>query len=77
MIGIERLSTAASQQFELLIDSKQAAALLHVHPKTLQRWASEGVVPGRKIGRCWYFRASELDAWWKGVHSFPPSVRVQ
>ena len=77
MIETVQVPIAASQLFEPLIDSQHAAVLLHVHPKTLQRWASDGVVPGRKIGRCWYFRASELDAWWKDVHSFPPSVRVQ
>ena len=51
--------------FERLLDSEQAAALVKVHPKTLQRYARKGVVPGVRIGKLWRFRASEL---------FPPLI---
>jgi len=33
----------------------QAAALLKVHPKTLQRLAQAGTVPACKVGRAWVF----------------------
>ena len=46
--------------FERLLDSEQAAALVKVHPKTLQRYARKGVVPGVRVGKLWRFRASEL-----------------
>jgi len=64
-------------QFEPLLDCGEAAQLLHVHPKTLQRWAREGLIPGRQISRCWYFRQSELNDWWMGVKSpcHPPRVQ--
>ena len=52
-----------TQAFEPLLNSMQAAALLQVHPKTLQKMAREGKVPSRRIGDLWRFRASELDAW--------------
>ena len=39
--------------FERLLDSEQAAALVKVHPKTLQRYARKGVVPGVRIGKLW------------------------
>lgn len=63
--------------FEPLLDAAEAARLLHIHVKTLQRWARDGMVPGRQIGRCWYFRQSELNAWWQGVQSpcHPSSVQ--
>jgi excisionase family DNA binding protein len=49
--------------FEPLLDSRQAASLLRVHHKTLERKAREGQIPGYfEFGR-WYFRSSELDAW--------------
>lgn len=32
---------------------EQAAALLHVHPKTLLDLISTGVLPAAKIGRAW------------------------
>ena len=42
----------------------EAALLLGgIYVKTLQRKAREGVIPGRQIGRAWFFRASELDRW--------------
>ena len=50
--------------FESLISSSQAAKLLgNLHVKTLQRYARLGRLPGYQIGRHWYFRESELDAW--------------
>lgn len=52
-------------QFEPTLTSEEAARLLNIHPKTLQRMARRGQVPGRRIGDLWRFRASELDAWWR------------
>jgi excisionase family DNA binding protein len=60
--------------FESLISSAQAARLLgNLHVKTLQRYARVGRLPGYQIGRHWYFRESELDAWTvakaNGIHT--------
>jgi excisionase family DNA binding protein len=50
--------------FEPLISAEEAAMLFGgMHIKTLQRKAREGEIPGYQIGRSWYFRRSELDAW--------------
>ena len=46
--------------FEPLLDSEQAAAIVKVHPKTLQRHARSGLVIGVRVGKLWRFRASEL-----------------
>ena len=46
--------------FEPLLDSEQAAAIVKVHPKTLQRHARNGLVIGVRVGKLWRFRASEL-----------------
>ena len=37
--------------FEPLIDSEHAAALIQVHPKTLQRYARKGIVAGLRVGK--------------------------
>ncbi len=59
--------------FEPLIGVNEAAALLGgLHPKTLQRMARLGQIPAYRVGRRWYFRASELDKWLK---SRPDSQR--
>ena len=50
-------------QFESLLDSDEAAGLLKIHPKTLQKMARSGEVSGIRIGKLWRFRASELDRW--------------
>ncbi len=59
------MSTPLTQTaaFEPLLDSKQAAQLIQVHPKTLQRLARAGKVPAVRIGDLWRFRASALDEW--------------
>ena len=49
--------------FERLLDSDEAAALLGIHKKTLQRMARSGEVPGVQVGDLWRFRASTLNDW--------------
>jgi excisionase family DNA binding protein len=49
--------------FEPLLSSEQAASLLQIHPKTLQRLARAGQVPACRVGDLWRFRASDLDEW--------------
>ena len=48
---------------EPLLDSNQAAAILKIHPKSLQRMARRGEIRGLQIGKVWRFRASVLDEW--------------
>ena len=48
---------------EPLLDSEQAAALIQIHPKTLQKFAREGQIQGIHIGKLWRFRRSALEAW--------------
>jgi excisionase family DNA binding protein len=48
---------------EPLLDSDQAAAILKIHPKSLQRMARRGEIRALQIGRVWRFRASVLDEW--------------
>ena len=59
-------ATAVSQpipHFERFLDSREAAALLQIHPKTLQRFAREGQIQGIHIGKLWRFRQSALEQW--------------
>jgi excisionase family DNA binding protein len=61
--------------FEPVLNSEEAAALLQIHPKTLQKMARQGRVPAFRIGDLWRFRASELDAWLRsGLCSKSPLV---
>ena len=63
------------EDFEPLLKTEQAASLLGIHPKTLQKLAREGKVPATRIGDLWRFRATELDLWLRSaISSTPPLV---
>jgi excisionase family DNA binding protein len=49
--------------FEPLLTSRQAAPLVCLHYKTLERMARSGLVPATKQGKSWLFRASKLNTW--------------
>jgi excisionase family DNA binding protein len=67
---------ASAVAFERVLNTEEAAALLQIHPKTLQKMAREGTVPGFRIGDLWRFRASALDEWLRsGVSSRRHSCR--
>jgi excisionase family DNA binding protein len=48
---------------EPLIDSEEAAAIIGIHPKTLQKMARRGDIRGVHVGKLWRFRASTIDEW--------------
>jgi excisionase family DNA binding protein len=50
--------------FEPLISATEAGKLLGLHPVTLLRWAREGRIPHRRLGRKVTFRTSELNSWY-------------
>jgi excisionase family DNA binding protein len=52
-----------NRSFERMLSSVEAASLLGIHFKTLQRLARQGAIPGHYYASRWFFRASELDAW--------------
>ncbi|MBZ5600011.1 MAG: helix-turn-helix domain-containing protein [Acidobacteriia bacterium] len=63
--------------FEPLLDSREAAALLHIHHKTLERKARGGEIPGYQIAGRWFFRASELDGWLRSQLKSAPANPVR
>src|SRR5260370_5479223 len=52
--------------FEPLLDSDEAAQLLRIHPKTLQRMARNRQIHGIQVGKLWRFRAFGFEGWVKG-----------
>lgn len=60
-IAPSRLESVAA--LEPLLDSVQAAALIRIHPKTLQKMARAGEIRAIHVGKLWRFRASEIEAW--------------
>jgi excisionase family DNA binding protein len=48
---------------EPLLDSHQAAAILKVHPRTLQRLVHRGKIHAVHVGKLWRFKPSALTEW--------------
>ena len=44
---------------------KELAIYLKLAEKTAYRLASDGILPGFKVGGAWRFRQTEVDAWIK------------
>jgi len=53
-------------RFEPLLNSEQAADLLQIHRKTLQKLARRGEIRGTHVGKLWRFRVSDLNSWYEG-----------
>ena len=80
MSAISRISptdTPYSNSFESLVDSDECAALLKIHPKTLQRLARSGQITGIQIGNLWRFPGSDLVQWIKSLAKLPHNANSQ
>ena len=44
---------------------EEAGKFLRVHKRTIYRWANEGKMPCRRVGKQWRFSKHELDQWSK------------
>jgi excisionase family DNA binding protein len=52
-----------THEFELLLNLEEAASILGMHWKTLERMARGRKVPALKVGKRWKFRLSSLNTW--------------
>ena len=53
-----------SETAEKWVSVEEAAEYLDIKPATLKEWLRKGKdIPGRKIGKQWKFKISELDEW--------------
>jgi len=46
-----------------LLDSSEAAAMLKIHPRTLQRLIHRGKIHAVQVGKLWRFKVSVIEAW--------------
>ncbi|HEV3037304.1 MAG TPA: helix-turn-helix domain-containing protein [Candidatus Angelobacter sp.] len=63
---LDNIGTAAYEPF---ITAEEAARFLGFNPKTIERWARQGLLPAHAFGtgrrKYWRFLLSELDVWRK------------
>jgi len=57
------------ERLQCYVGITEAAALLRIHPKTLQRMARKGEVVAIQIGKLWRFRRSALNRWLEKIAS--------
>ncbi len=57
------LPSQATGGIEALLTSAEAARVLKIHPKVVERMAKRGEIPALKVGKFWRYRATALDAW--------------
>ena len=46
-----------------MLNVVEAARLLRIHPKTLQKLTRFGRVPAYRVGRFWRYRGTDLEIW--------------
>ena len=59
-----------------LLTSVELGALLRLHPKTIERLARAGELPGKKIGRRWVFHEKTIDSFLAGTVASSPVLDV-
>ncbi|MFJ6419173.1 helix-turn-helix domain-containing protein [Paeniglutamicibacter sp. NPDC091659] len=58
----QRITAAEYDQLPELVNAEEVARMLDSNAVQVTRWAADGVIPGRKIGRTWFFSKSALEA---------------
>ncbi|MBT0667291.1 helix-turn-helix domain-containing protein [Novosphingobium profundi] len=59
-----------------LLNLKQAADFIGVHPNTLRSYVREGIIRGAKLGRDWRFQQADLVADVQARYSAPARMRL-
>jgi excisionase family DNA binding protein len=59
----DAVQVTQSREFEPLLNLDEAAAVLGMHSKTLERMARNKNVPALKVGKRWKFRLTSLNTW--------------
>jgi excisionase family DNA binding protein len=65
-LRVERPNSAretAAHEIREVMDIRQAAEYLGISTDSLYRYASDGILPGFRLGNRWRFRKSRLDQW--------------
>jgi len=54
-------------EYPIILTLEQAAEMLQLSPRTVQRMVSKGKMPGRRIGGQWRFDREQLREWVRGA----------
>ena len=54
-----------------IMTTKEVAKYLKLHEITICKFAANGAIPGKRIGRVWRFDKDVIDKWIKAGESIP------
>ena len=63
-------------EYPMILTLEQAAEMLQLSARTVQRMVSKGKMPGRRIGGQWRFDRDQLREWVRGADVEPPAAPV-
>jgi excisionase family DNA binding protein len=63
-------------EYPVILTLEQAAEMLQLSARTVQRMVSKGRMPGRRIGGQWRFDRDQLREWVRGAEVEPAEVSV-
>ena len=61
-------------EYPMILTLEQAAELLQLSARTVQRMVSKGKMPGRRIGGQWRFDRDQLREWVRGADVEPTAA---
>ncbi len=64
-------------EFPIILTLEQAAEMLQLSARTVQRLVSKGKMPGRRIGGQWRFDRDQLREWVCGADVEPPAEQLE
>lgn len=64
-------------EFPDILTMEQAAAMLQVSTRTIQRMVADGRMPGRQVGSQWRFDHEQLRQWVRGETESPRKLAEQ
>jgi excisionase family DNA binding protein len=59
----QSFSTPSTTQPNNILTAEELSKILPLHPETIRRWAREGRIPHRRLGRKIVFLSAEIDTW--------------
>jgi PTS system nitrogen regulatory IIA component len=63
-------------ELPIILTLEQAAEMLQLSPRTVQRMVSKGKMPGRRIGGQWRFDREQLREWVRGAEVEAPAENI-
>ena len=63
LFDTQSYSTQLTTQPNTILTAEELAKILPLHPETIRKWAREGRIPHRRLGRKIVFLSAEIDAW--------------